>query len=199
MFRKCLSAGVNKIKEYYDRIEDSNAYIMTMGEHLTFFCIESNRLHSSAPGSQTYALYQTLGKGLDTNSHRKSGSHCYTLSHPETRQVSVTALWAVGLRRVQSSIPSIIMIILFTHPSLNPIPLRISCFQTLLRFMFPFYFAFLFPLFYFQSLNPNPDIQWLKKLSQCLINFNCMLDIIMDKLYNILKYSHTNYSILPKR
>ena len=30
-------------------------------------------------------------------------------------------------------------------------------------------------------------IQWLKKLSQCLINFNCMLDIIMDKLYNILK------------
>ena len=30
-------------------------------------------------------------------------------------------------------------------------------------------------------------VQWLKKLSQCLINFNCMLDIIMDKLFNILK------------
>lgn len=74
-FRECLSAGVNKIKEYYDRIEDSDAYIMTMGEHLTFFCIGSNRLHSSAPGSQTYTLYQTLGKGLDANSHRKSGIH----------------------------------------------------------------------------------------------------------------------------
>ena len=31
------------------------------------------------------------------------------------------------------------------------------------------------------------QLQWLKKLSQCLINFNCMLDIIMDKLFNILK------------
>ena len=71
---------------------------------------------------------------------------------------SVTTLWAVGLQQVQSSIPSIIMIIPFTHLSLNPVPLHVLCFRTSLCFMFLFYFAFSFPLFYFCSPNPDPDI-----------------------------------------
>ena len=81
---------------------------------------------------------------------------CYTLSHPETCRVLVTVLWAVGLWRVQSSVPSIIMIIPFTHPFPNSLPLRVSCFQTSLCFMFPFYFAFLFPLVLFPFPEPWP-------------------------------------------
>ena len=47
---------------------------------------------------------------------------CYTLSHPKTCWISVTMLWAVGLRRVQSSVLSVIIIIPFTHPSPNSVP-----------------------------------------------------------------------------
>ena len=57
---------------------------------------------------------------------------------------SVTVLWAVGLRRVQSSVLSVIMIIPFIHPSQIPFPpmfhvsdLRfVSCFCSYSHFPF---------------------------------------------------------------
>ena len=78
------------------------------------------------------------------------------LSHPETRRVLVTVLWAVGLRWVQSSILSIITITLFNHLSPNSIPPLRFMFWYLFCFMFLFLFASSF-LFYFQYLSPNPD------------------------------------------
>ena len=59
------------------------------------------------------------------------------LLHPKSSRgslSSVTALWAVGLRWVQPSVLFVIMIIPFTHPSLNSVPP--------LRFMFPIFVLF---------------------------------------------------------
>ena len=84
------------------------------------------------------------------------GGDCYTLSQSRDLPSSVTVLWAVGLRQVQSSVLSVIMIVLFTHPSPNSVPPYVSCFRSSFCFMFPFLFAF-FILFYFRSPSPNPD------------------------------------------
>ena len=59
-------------------------------------------------------------------------SVCYTLSRSRDLPSSVTVLWAVGLRRVHSSVLSVIMIIPFTHLSPNSIP----------PFMFPIFVLF---------------------------------------------------------
>ena len=64
----------------------------------------------------------------------------------------------VSAWRTYTFCPSIITITLFTHPSPNSVPLCVSCFWTSLCFMFPFYFTFSFPLFYFHSLNPDSDM-----------------------------------------
>ena len=69
---------------------------------------------------------------------------CYTLSRSRDSPSSVAVLWAVGLQRVHSSILSVIMIILFNHPSPNSVPptfhvsdLRfISCFRSYSHFCF---------------------------------------------------------------
>ena len=128
------------------------------GSKTTFYVLKSTLFHVLSP----IPVFQTPNPNPVLVYF---ASRCYTpsqlLLHPKSSRDSpslVTALWAVGLRQVQSSVPSIIMIILFTPLSLNPVPLRISCFQTSLCFMFPFYFAFSFPLFYFRSPNPDPDI-----------------------------------------
>ena len=81
---------------------------------------------------------------------------CYTLSRSRDSPSSVTVLWAVGLRRVHSSVLFIIMIIPFTHLSPNSVSPYVSCFRFLLCFMFPFLFAFSV-LSYFRSPSPNPD------------------------------------------
>ena len=69
---------------------------------------------------------------------------CYTLSRSRDSPSSVTVLWAVGLRRVHSSVLSVIMIIPFTHPSPNSVPPTfhvsdlsfVSCFRSYSHFPF---------------------------------------------------------------
>ena len=80
---------------------------------------------------------------------------CYTLSRSRDSPSSVTVLWAVGLRRVHSSVLSVIMIIPFVHPFLNSVPPTfhvsdlhfVSCFCSYFRFSV---------LFYFRTPNPKP-------------------------------------------
>ena len=100
---------------------------------------------------------------------------CYTLSHPET--CWVFGDHAMGCRTsaspvicsirhhdysVYSSFPkscssSRFMFLNFALFHVSELRF-VSCFWTLLCFMFPLYFTFLSPLFYFCSPNPDPDI-----------------------------------------
>ena len=88
--------------------------------------------------------FSTLWPGLTFFQLNLILSHCYTLSRSRDSPSSVTILWAVGLRRVHLSVLSVIIIILFTHPSPISVPpmfhvsdLRfVSCFCSYSQFPF---------------------------------------------------------------
>ena len=135
---------------------------------------------------------------------------CYTLSCPETCWVLGDCVMGYGTS--VSSIHSILFVImftLFTHPSPNSVPPRVSCVRTSLCFMFLFYFAFSFPLFYFPIPEPwpwyMPDcmgtgfpidchlvyLHWLEDENNQTVLFikNCCLIAQQKPHKNTIKYS----------
>ena len=133
----------------YDRIDRLAAIIIN-----EFFPFYQHWLASpSRPSHEIFELY-------DAAHHMwAEGLVCYTLSRSWDSPSSVTILWAVGLRRVHSSVLSVIMIIPFTHPSPNSVPppfhvsdLRfVSCFRSYSQIPFR-------SIFNPRTPNPDPDI-----------------------------------------